>query len=190
MKRLLRLISLAFCAVTLLGTAAAQDTSRTTRNTESVGQAGDNKVPADLNRATKVIGTDVVDAQGKEIGEVKDIVLDRSSGRVAYAVVSFGGVMGVGDKYFAIPWSALKAGTDEKLVLNVDKEKMKNAPGFDKNRWPDMASAKWNSDTYRYYGEQPYWEQSTGSSGDSDSSAMERKERLEKDNGAAKSDRD
>jgi sporulation protein YlmC with PRC-barrel domain len=113
-----------------------------------------------LPRASKLIGTDVENAQGEDLGQIEDVVLDPQDGRVAYAVLSFGGILGVGEKYFAIPWSALtaKAGEDDTLILSVDKEKLKNAPGFNKNSWPNMADRTWGKEIHSYYGVPPYWE--------------------------------
>jgi sporulation protein YlmC with PRC-barrel domain len=92
-------------------------------------------------RASKLIGTDVEDPAGKNLGDVDDVVIDDASGRVAYAVLSFGGFLGMGDKLFAIPFGSLRANPkdEDKLVLDVSKEKLKAAPGFDKNNWPNMA---------------------------------------------------
>ena len=150
MNQTLRNTALAMCMAMAFGSA--------------FGASMSDKVAPDLSRASKLIGTDVVDTQGKKIGDVKDVVLDKSRGQVAYAVVSFGGTLGVGSKYFAIPWKSLQPNPDnDKLVLNVDREKLKNAPGFDKDHWPDMASAQWNADTYRYYNQRPYWESATAS---------------------------
>jgi sporulation protein YlmC with PRC-barrel domain len=116
---------------------------------------------ADIYRASKLIGADVENLQGEKLGDIKDVVLDPETGRITYAVLSFGGFMGLGEKYFAIPWSALtsKAGEKGDFVLNVDKEKLKNAPGFDKNNWPNMADRNWAQQVYTYYGITPYWEQ-------------------------------
>jgi hypothetical protein len=67
--------------------------------------------------------------------------------------------MGLGNKLFAIPWSALELNTDEhKFILNVDKDKLETAEGFDKNNWPDMTSPEWGSRIYSHYGYRPYWE--------------------------------
>jgi sporulation protein YlmC with PRC-barrel domain len=109
---------------------------------------------AEAHRASKIIGYDVENPQGQDLGKVEDIVIDPADGRIAYAVLSFGGFLGLGEKYFAIPWSALapKTGDDKTYVLNVDKEKLKNAPGFDKTNWPDMANPNWATDIDRYYG--------------------------------------
>jgi hypothetical protein len=85
-------------------------------------------------------------------------MIDVPSGRVAYAVLSSGGFLGIGDKLFAIPWQALTLDTDnECFVLDVDKERLENAPGFDKDHWPSMADQRWASDLHTYYGTRPYW---------------------------------
>jgi sporulation protein YlmC with PRC-barrel domain len=111
-------------------------------------------------RGSKLIGDDVENAQGEDLGKIEDIVFDRHDGRMTYAVLSFGGFLGLGEKYFAIPWNALttKAGEENTLILNVDKERLKNAPGFDKNHWPNMADRTWGQEIHTYYGTQPYWE--------------------------------
>ena len=100
----------------------------------------------------------VVNAQGEDLGEIEEIMLDVRSGRIAYAVLAAGGFMGMGEKYFAIPWSALTLDTDQKcFVLDVSKDKLKNAPGFDKDHWPSMADQSWGSSVHDYYGSRPYW---------------------------------
>jgi hypothetical protein len=78
---------------------------------------------------------------------------------VAYAVLSFGGILRMGNKLFAVPWSAVTVDEDQKcLVLNVDKQTLEKAPGFDKDNWPDMDNAAFRSDVFRYYGATPYWD--------------------------------
>jgi sporulation protein YlmC with PRC-barrel domain len=97
-----------------------------------------------VSRASKIIGTTVKDAQADKLGDIKDLVIDPESGQIVYAVVSFGGVLGLGDKLFAVPWTALHWTRDkEYYVLNVDKSALKKAPGFDKKHWPDSAD-KWD----------------------------------------------
>jgi sporulation protein YlmC with PRC-barrel domain len=110
-------------------------------------------------KASSIIGTDVINPEGDSLGDVKEVVIDPRTGRVAYAVVSFGGFLGMGEKLFAIPFSSFSYDTDEgKYVLDVSKDRLKNAPGFDADRWPSMADEKWNRDVYKYYGRTPYWE--------------------------------
>jgi sporulation protein YlmC with PRC-barrel domain len=110
--------------------------------------------------ATTMIGDKVVNAAGDELGTLKELMIDLDAGRVNYAVLSFGGFMGLGDKLFAIPWEALTLNTkDHDFILHVDKAKLENAPGFDKDDWPDEAQydAGWLHDLYDYYGYPPYW---------------------------------
>ena len=104
-------------------------------------------------------GDKVVNSAGEDLGEVKDIMIDVPSGRVAYAVLSFGGLLGMGDKLFAIPWQALQLDPpNHRFVLDVDKDRLKSAPGFDKDHWPSMADQRWATDIHSYYGSRPYWE--------------------------------
>ena len=104
-------------------------------------------------------GDDVVNRQNEDLGKIKDIMIDVRSGKVAYAVLSSGGFMGLGDKLFAIPWSALTLDADRKcFVLDVDQERLKNAPGFDKDHWPSMADPTWASEVHSYYGQRNYWQ--------------------------------
>ena len=109
-----------------------------------------------------LIGTSVKNRQGENLGDLKEIMVDTNSGRVAYAVLSFGGFLGLGDKYFAIPWDAFTVNTsDETLILNVDKERLENAPGFDKDNWPSGADHDYLTSIYDYYQYEPYWASAT-----------------------------
>ena len=102
---------------------------------------------AKITKASALIGMDVKNAQNEKLGTIKDIAFDIHTGRIAYAVLSTGGVLGIGDKLVAIPTSAFQTSTDEKfLVLNADKQKLETTPGFDKNNWPAMPSASWGAD--------------------------------------------
>lgn len=116
----------------------------------------------EVRRASRVIGADVLDAEGRKIGDIKDVVFDPNRGQVAYAVVGFGGLMGLGTRYYAIPWNVLHqpqpARPGDRFVINMTKEQMRNAPSFERNQWPDMASAAWHRDIARFYAQAPYWE--------------------------------
>jgi len=109
--------------------------------------------------ASKIIGEAVVNRQNEDLGKIHELVIDAKEGRLAYAVLSFGGFMGMGNKLFAMPWSAFEfAKPENKLILNVDKEKLKAAPGFDQEaKWPDFADRTWGNSIYSYYGYAPYW---------------------------------
>ena len=107
----------------------------------------------ELMGADTLTGNDVVNQLDEDLGDIKEIMLDMRSGRVAYAVLSFGGLMGMGDKLFAVPWSALKLDTvNKRFVLNVEKSKLESAPGFDQDAWPNMADSSWEKDIHAYYG--------------------------------------
>jgi len=111
-------------------------------------------------QASTVIGNKVLNPDGEQLGNLKELVIDIEDGRVAYAVLSFGGFLGMGDKLFAIPWEALMLNAkDNTFILDVDKDLLKEAPGFDKDHWPDNAQyeAGWLLDIYEYYGYSPYW---------------------------------
>jgi sporulation protein YlmC with PRC-barrel domain len=110
--------------------------------------------------ASSLSGDRVRNAADEDLGKVQELMIDVPTGRVAYAVLSFGGFLGMGDKLFAVPWDALKLDEDEKeFILDADKERLENAPGFDKDNWPDMADANWRTQIYNYYGTKPYWEE-------------------------------
>ena len=105
--------------------------------------------------AGSIIGTRVINSEGEPLGNIKDLVVDLDDAQIAYAVLSFGGFVGLGDKLFAIPLEALSFDTQGKgVVLDVDREVLKNAPGFDKDKWPDAAQyeAGWLLEIYEYYG--------------------------------------
>lgn len=109
--------------------------------------------------ASKIIGEAVVNRQNEDLGKIHELVIDAKEGRLVYAVLSFGGFLGMGNKLFAIPWSAFEfVKYENKLILNVDKEKLKEAPGFDQDaKWPDFADSSWGNSIYKYYGYDPYW---------------------------------
>ena len=103
--------------------------------------------------ASTLAGDDVCNTKGKSLGKLQDIMLDTESGRIAYAVLSSGGFLGMGDRLFAVPWSALKLdGEQRRFILDVDAERLKAAPGFDKDHWPDMADKAWATEVHSYYG--------------------------------------
>lgn len=110
-----------------------------------------------LMGADTLIGNDVSNYENEDIGEIKEIMLDVASGNIEYAVLSFGSFLGIGEKLFAVPWSALKLDTENKrFLLNIDKDRLKNAPGFDKDAWPDLADHTLSNDLHSYYGTKPY----------------------------------
>lgn len=109
-------------------------------------------------RTKDVIGTKVMNARRENIGKIAEIVLDKYYGRILYLVLESGTFLGLGGKYFALPWEALDYHPEEDaFVLNVAKEKLTKAPAFDKNHWPDVTSREWGDSINRYYGLKSYW---------------------------------
>src|SRR5437867_604576 len=122
-------------------------------------QTSDGPGPEVMDAAT-LIGDSVVNASDENLGKIEAIMLDVTTGRIAYAVLSFGGFLGLGAKLFAIPWSALTLDAGEKrFILNVTKERLENAPGFDKDHWPSMADSTWATEIHAYYDIRPYWDE-------------------------------
>lgn len=110
-----------------------------------------------LMGADTLIGNEVVNRQADSLGDIKEIMLDLRSGRVAYAVLSVSGFLGLGEKLFAVPWQALTLDTmNKRFVLDVDKEHLKAEQGFDKDHWPDMADPEWAANLHSHYGTRMY----------------------------------
>lgn len=102
--------------------------------------------------ATSIVGNEVQGMGRESLGLVEDVMIDTANGRIEYVVVSFGGLFGIGEKLFAVPLEALTLDTDAKcFILPVPEDKLKNAPGFDKNDWPDFANLEWCSHVRTFY---------------------------------------
>ncbi|KTD22864.1 PRC-barrel domain-containing protein [Legionella lansingensis] len=107
----------------------------------------------DIVKATNVIGVNVENAQGENLGEIEDLVLDKLQGHVEYVVLSFGGILGMGEKLVAMPWSIFTYDKDrECFVINMSKERLENAPRFDRDKWPDFSSPTLTDSINNYYG--------------------------------------
>jgi len=103
-----------------------------------------------------LMGNDVFNKDNEDLGDIKEFMLDMATGSVKYAVLSFGGFLGMGEKLFAVPWDALKLDTENKrFTLDVNRDRLESAPGFDKNVWPDMADPAWEAGIHAYYGTKP-----------------------------------
>ncbi len=100
-----------------------------------------------LARASEVVGLSVKDVADKDAGKIEDLLMD-ARGHVAYAVVSFGGLLGVGDKLYAVPWDAVVVDREHKTAyLDVSKETLERAPSFTKDKWPEPSDRDWGSKT-------------------------------------------
>ena len=122
--------------------------------------AADKDLPWYLDKSSKLIGRDVENSLGEKIGDIEEVVIDPAHNQIAYAVVSMGGFLGMGEKWFAVPMSTLKrsAKNANVFILDVDKERLKNAPGFDKDKWPETADRPWVASVYHFYNQPVYWE--------------------------------
>jgi hypothetical protein len=103
--------------------------------------------------AAKVQGTSVTNPAHENLGSIRDVVLDKYDGEVRYAVLQFGGFLGMGSKLFALPWELLHYDEEEDAyVLDISKDILKAAPGFDSDHWPDMSVGTYDADLRRHYG--------------------------------------
>ena len=108
--------------------------------------------------ASSLTGNDVKNHKGENIGNIKEIMINLQDGKVAYAVLSFGGFLGLGDKLFAIPWSSIIVDQDNKCcVMSMSKEQLEKAPGFDKDNWPKAGDTEYLTKVYDYHNVTPFW---------------------------------
>jgi len=113
--------------------------------------------PQFLSSST-LIGDPVTNSAGEDLGVIEEIMIDLENGQIAYAVLSFGGFLGIRNKLFVIPWGMLAVDTEnEKIILDVDKEALEDAPGFDKDNWPTKPTRDWLETVYVYYEFPQYW---------------------------------
>lgn len=110
--------------------------------------------------ASTLIGDTVSNPAGEDLGKIEELMIDLDHNRIAYAVLSFGGFMGLGDKFFALPMTSLALDADNhRFILDVSRQTLEDAPGFDKDNWPDVADRSWGESIHAYYGQEPYWSQ-------------------------------
>jgi len=141
----------------LLGQAIAEDKAKDEAGTSvQVKKEGKDPIEGMVHRASEIAGMDVRNPAGKEIGSVKDLVIDMKAGEVKYAALSYGGFLGLGDKLFAVPFDALthshNVGDDEHfMIFSADEATLKNAPGFDSDKWPNFADAQFSGGINKHY---------------------------------------
>lgn len=117
-------------------------------------EAGKGPGPEQMGIDT-LLGSDVWNDNNEELGDIKEMMLDMRTGKVSYAVLSHDSFLGMGEKLFAVPWSALTLDTfNKRFILKVDKARFKEAPGFEPDRWPDMADPAWRNEIHAFYGTQ------------------------------------
>jgi sporulation protein YlmC with PRC-barrel domain len=109
----------------------------------------------ELMGAHTLLGDHVHNLQNEHLGVIKELMVDMRSGTIAYAVMSTSRFLGLGEKLFAVPWQALTLDPGHKrFTMNVSKERLASAPGFDTDHWPDMADRSWMGEVHAYYGTQ------------------------------------
>lgn len=114
---------------------------------------------AGLLRASTILGCAVENSAGEPLGKVEDLVIDPLRGMIAYAILSLESFLGPGNRLFAIPLPALYyRSEDGKLVLYADKDTIRRAPGFERDRWPNLNDRLWGEEICAHYGCPPYWE--------------------------------
>jgi sporulation protein YlmC with PRC-barrel domain len=112
-----------------------------------------NRIGSRVLSASSLSSDDVYNPKGEKLGSIKELMLDIVSGKICYAVLSFGGFLSLGEKLFAVPWSALTVDTKNKrLIMDTNEERLQTAPGFDTSNWPNMADTTWEKSVHAYYG--------------------------------------
>ena len=103
-------------------------------------------------------GAHVRNFAGEDLGKVDEFVVDFDSGRIAYVVVAVGGFLGIGEKLYAVPWDLFSVRLDDyEFYVDVDKQMLLDAPGFERSQWPDMGDAQWGDGIKTHYSQKPYW---------------------------------
>lgn len=108
--------------------------------------------------ATTLVGDPVRNSEDKDLGNIEDLMIDLDTGCIVYAVISFGGFLGLGNKLFAIPWASLRVDMEDECVrLNIDQETLEEAPGFDEDHWPEPQDFGMVTTIFEFYGvENPF----------------------------------
>ncbi|HSJ28813.1 MAG TPA: PRC-barrel domain-containing protein [Acidimicrobiia bacterium] len=113
--------------------------------------------PRVLSTST-LTGDDVVNREEAKLGNLKDLMIDLDHGRIAYAVLSRGGLAGLGEKLFAVPWVLFEVdGDSHRLILDLSEDVLDNSPGFDPDHWPSFGDREWATQVHEHYGLAPYW---------------------------------
>jgi sporulation protein YlmC with PRC-barrel domain len=120
----------------------SQPAAEASKDELKVSQQNQQQHVTDINKASKLIGMQVRNTKNEMLGKISDLVIDQKSGKVAYVAMSIGGVLGVGDKLVAVPFEAFTPNQGQDgLMLNIDKQRLQQAPGFSQNSWPDLNAA-------------------------------------------------
>ncbi|QDT00729.1 PRC-barrel domain-containing protein [Adhaeretor mobilis] len=158
-------IALGLCTLLAVGSVIAQGNATLNernvkqRNTNRLdGNKVDKKMQGNMVRASQLTGMNIYTPNGESLGEINDIVLDCHKGKIAYAAVTYGGFLGMGDKMFAVPFEAFKTRTDPDdrdetmLTLDVTQQKLEGAQGFNQDNWPNFADKSFAMQFDKRYG--------------------------------------
>ena len=108
--------------------------------------------------AAKVTGTAVFNTEGEQLGDIHDVMLDKRSGKIAYAVLSFGGLLGIGQQYHPLPWAILKYDTRQGgYVVGITIDQLKGAPTYAATETPAWTDRAYATRIHDYYKAVPYW---------------------------------
>ncbi|GJE59232.1 PRC-barrel domain-containing protein [Methylobacterium trifolii] len=111
-----------------------------------------------LIASDRVIGTDVRRPSGARVGVIERLMLDKASGRVAYAVMSFGGFLGLGGDFYTLPWSVLRfEPSQDAYVVDITEEQLRDAPPRSPEGTDPAEDRAWEERVHRYYNAAPYW---------------------------------
>ena len=152
-----RVLTVASLAAALLAcTGLAPAFAQGVQGVEPSASGGAGMTPAERHdwershRVSKMLGGEVHNKAGDKVGDIRDLVCD-DHGRIVLAIVSTGGFLGVGDRLHAVPWEALTLGPKDDRILDIDKARLKAAPGFTSKTWPNLGDERWMADNRRYY---------------------------------------
>ena len=114
---------------------------------------------SNLISSDKVDGTVVYNREGEKLGSIHTLMIEKTAGKVTYAVMSFGGFLGIGDRYHPLPWDVLTYDTGQGgYVVDLDRSMLEAAPTYASSETPNWNDRRWNQDVYDYYGARPYWD--------------------------------
>lgn len=160
MKPFIPIVAVSVLTATLMVTAYAADVQESKTEPKEMPDSAKqaHQEMLQMSRAGNIIGTRVKNPSGDNLGDIKDLVIDPNSGQISYAVITFGGVLGMGGKLFAIPWRLLRwSRNGEYYLLELNKDILRKAPGFDKNHWPNSSDKweQWSEEVNQFYRENP-----------------------------------
>ncbi len=145
---------------TLIRSAGTYRGARAAVPLDSARQNADAGVPGPRQvSASALAGEKVFSRSDQLLGSISEVMVDLRRGRIGYVLLACGGFMGLGERLFMIPWTALKADTRRNcFVLDADEDAFATAPSFDKDQWPSEPDLAWHRQLHDHYRARPYWE--------------------------------